>query len=243
VATPNPSPMPGPIRRPTPVPTPAREAPRAVRVSLNEPASFPVYLNRSAELARGGSSLDTLSDEDLVALAREGRAAAFDQLAVRVEDGVYRFVRRTIGDREDARDLCQEALLRAWVNLARLRDARKFSAWVHHIALNLCRDRFRSLQMRAEHRPWEEDAPEVKRLALERDPVGPGRGAAEWAGRVQEVEQALARLPAEQRIAILLRECHGFASDEIAEITGVPAGTVRTRIFHGLRALRRMLNA
>lgn len=191
----------------------------------------------------GGAILDTLSDEDLVVLARNGQAAAFDRLAVRVEDGIYRFVCRTIGDRDEARDLCQETLVRAWENLARLRDGSKFRAWVHHIALNLCHDRFRSAAVRADHREWDEDSPEARRLAVERNGPGGGSETLDRIGQGLAVERALARLPAEQRTAILLRECQGFTSEEIAEITGVPAGTVRTRIFHGLRALRRMLNA
>jgi RNA polymerase sigma-70 factor (ECF subfamily) len=210
---------------------------------LNAPTRPSVYSRGNDGSAHGGAILDTLSDEDLVALAREGQAAAFDRLAVRVEDGVYRFVCRTIGDRDEARDLCQETLVRAWENLARLRDGSKFRAWVHHIALNLCHDRFRTAVARADHREWDEESPEARRLAIERDALGGGNGTMERIGQARAVERALARLPAEQRMAILLRECHGFTSEEIAEITGVPAGTVRTRIFHGLRDLRRMLHA
>jgi RNA polymerase sigma-70 factor (ECF subfamily) len=98
---------------------------------LNAPTRPSVYASRNDGPAHGGAILDTLSDEDLVVLAREGQAAAFDRLAVRVEDGIYRFVCRTIGDRDEARDLCQETLVRAWENLARLRDGSKFRAWVH----------------------------------------------------------------------------------------------------------------
>jgi RNA polymerase sigma-70 factor (ECF subfamily) len=112
-----------------------------------------------------------------------------------------------------------------------------------HIALNLCHDRFRTAEARADHREWDEEGPEARRLALDRHILDGERGTPEQIGRIRAVKRALARLPAEQRMAILLRECEGFTSEEIAEITGVPAGTVRTRIFHGLRALRRMLHA
>jgi len=162
---------------------------------------------------------------------------------MRVEDGIYGFVCRTIGDRDEARDLCQETLVRAWENLARLRDGSKFRAWVHHIAVNLCHDRFRSAVTRADHRRWDDESPDVRRLAVERGEFDGAGGILDRIGQARAVERALARLPAEQRMAILLRECQGFTSEEISEITGVPAGTVRTRIFHGLRALRRMLQA
>jgi RNA polymerase sigma-70 factor, ECF subfamily len=210
---------------------------------LNALARPSVYSSGTDGSAHGGAILDTLSDEDLVALARDGQPAAFDRLAVRVEDGVYRFVCRTIGDRDEARDLCQETLVRAWENLARLRDGSKFRAWVHHIALNLCRDRFRTAVARADHREWDDEGPEARRLAEERDERGGAAGTLDRIGQARAVERALARLSEEQRTAILLRECQGFTTEEIAEITGVPVGTVRTRIFHGLRALRRMLHA
>ncbi len=210
---------------------------------MNAPARRPVYLIGTDGSARGGATLDTLSDKDLVALAREGQAAAFDRLAMRVEDGVYGFVCRTVGDRDEARDLCQETLMRAWENLSRLRDGSKFRAWVHHIALNLCHDRFRRAAVRADHRQWDDESPEMRRLAWERGTEESAGRTPDRIGMARAIERALARLPAEQRTAIILRECQGFTSEEIAEITGVPPGTVRTRIFYGLRALRRMLQA
>jgi RNA polymerase sigma-70 factor, ECF subfamily len=211
--------------------------------AMNTWQQSPVYSDGTGFRTKGAGSLETLSDEELVALAREGEAAAFNTLAVRVDGHIYGFLRRSLGDPDEARDLCQETLLCAWENLARLRDARKFRPWLHHIALNLCRDRFRSAAVRADHRPWEDDNPDVRRLAAERERNGTSRNQAEALSRTRLIERALSKLPVEQRVAILLRECQGFTSEEIGEITGVPAGTVRTRIFHGLRTMRRILDA
>lgn len=183
--------------------------------------------------------METMSDTQLTVLSQEGSRQAFGLLAQRQQGALYRFLRRLLGDEEEARDACQETLFRAFLNLNRLREPRHFKSWIHQIALNLCRDRGRSAM---------------------RDAAGPGRvvtdhggealDAAAAAGTLAEGErtdlslvlrQVLNRIPLEQRTAILLREVQGFTSEEIARITGAPAATVRSRIYYGLRALRKML--
>lgn len=185
--------------------------------------------------------MEALTDEQLVTLIQQGNASAFNSLSERWESSLYRFIRRMMGNSEDARDVCQEAWAKAYQNIGSLREGAKFRAWIHYIALNLCRDKFRSLKSRAIHASYEEGG-------LETLPEGTGRSA-QWAA-TKNVEQTslktllddvLRELPAEQRTAIVLREYQGFTSEEIAEITGVPAATVRSRIFYGFKALRRML--
>lgn len=185
--------------------------------------------------------MKSLTDQQLVALTQEGNMGAFNSLTSRWESSLYRFVHRLMGDPEEARDVCQEALLKAYLNIAKLRDGSKFKAWIHHIALNLCRDRFRSSRAHAEVRSYEEEGLDERRLATEAAAhTSPGHHA-ERAGMMAVLEQVFARIPVEQGSAILLREYHGFTTDEIGEITGVPAATVRTRIFYGLRSVRKML--
>jgi RNA polymerase sigma-70 factor (ECF subfamily) len=183
--------------------------------------------------------VDSLSDENLVTLSQAGDARAFDHLVARWEGSIYGFLRRTLGDREEARDLCQETLVRAYLNISALRDGSKFKIWLYRIALNLCRDRRRSGQ--AAFWTFEEDGPEELRATSERaERSAPDRGASA-SGMMTELEKALGALPQEQREAILLREYQGLTSEEIGTLTGVPAATVRTRIFYGLKAVRRRL--
>jgi RNA polymerase sigma-70 factor (ECF subfamily) len=178
-----------------------------------------------------------MTDEQLVALTQRGNVHAFNSLSARWEPSIYRFALRNLGNAEDARDVCQEALLKAYTNIQRLREGSKFKSWIHHITLNLCRDRFRSPSSRTGTRSFEEHGVDESRVAIEasasRDPSK--------AGLLRAIEESLGRLPVEQRNAILLREYHGFTSEEIGDITGVPAATVRSRIFYGLRATRKML--
>jgi RNA polymerase sigma-70 factor (ECF subfamily) len=183
-----------------------------------------------------------MSDAELVTLSQQGNLQAFNDLAHRWDGSLFRFARRTLGDDEEARDVCQEALTKAYLNIGRLRDPAKFKSWVHHIALNLCRDRFRSPRRRAVTAEYEEgEAGEMHLVeAMGNAQTGEREERRVLLGRL--LEGVMGRLPEEQRTAILLREYQGFTSEEIAEITGVPATTVRTRIFYGLKTLRKALN-
>jgi len=200
------------------------------------PASRPT--TRARNRGSKGEQLEPMSDAELVDLTRAGDLDAFNRLAARWEDSLFRFVRRTLGNEDDARDVCQESLIKAYQNLARLRDGTKFKSWIHHIALNLCRDRFRSAKTRGDSIPIDE-APHVEPLeggtAWAAD-VAAGRGSVD--GLLREI---LSGIPVDQRTCLLLREYHGFNSEEIAEITGVPAATVRTRIFYGLKTVRKVM--
>ena len=80
------------------------------------------------------------TDEELVALAAGGDTNAFNQLVVRWERPIYTLAFRVLGREEDARDICQEAFLRAFRGLKGFKGQARFSSWVYRIALNLCRD-------------------------------------------------------------------------------------------------------
>ena len=187
--------------------------------------------------------LQTLDDAELVILARDGHLAAFNCLVGRWEGSLYAFARRMLGDSEEARDVCQEALVRVWTHLGRLREPDRFRPWAHHIVLNLCRDRHRSRRSRGRAEEYIEGEPAELRLVENVRTPGSPAADAHVAGLGEAVEKALGSLPAEQRAAILLREYHGFTAEEIATMSGVPAATVRTRIFYGLRSVRRTLAA
>lgn len=182
-----------------------------------------------------------MSDTDLVMLSQQGDLQAFNRLARRWDDSLYRFARRMLGNEEDARDVCQEALTKAFQNIQRLRDPARFKSWLYHITLNLCRDRHRSPKSRIRNELYEEGGPGEATWVEEGTRVESPDRAAHRAGLGRVLDEVLEELPDEQRSAILLREVQGFTSFEVAEILGVPAGTVRTRIFYGLKTVRKRL--
>jgi RNA polymerase sigma-70 factor (ECF subfamily) len=203
---------------------------------------YPRLGEQEGSLTSGGERLESMTDEQLVALTQEGNLQAFNRLTARWQTSIYHFVLRVLGNQEDARDVCQEALLKAYLNIKRLRDGRKFKAWLHHIALNLCRDRFRSATARVHLRAYEEEGLDEKRIAAERAEEWSPESMATQGDLLRVLGDVLNQIPTEQRSALLLREYHGFTSEEIGEITGVPAATVRTRIFYGLRSIRKQLD-
>ena len=187
----------------------------------------------------------TPADVTLVGRVLEGDVDAFNRLVARWERAVYNFVYRVIGHEEDAKDLVQETLIRVYQGLSRLKDPNKFPSWLFRIAHNVCLDRLRS----GKCRPLVSvDAlPEggVERLLDERIDRYLERGDPEKTLYRRELSAiltpALQSLSEEQRTAVVMREYNGYSCKEIAEILDVPVGTVRSRIFHGLRNLGRVL--
>lgn len=180
-----------------------------------------------------------VSDERLVALAAAGDTGAFNQLVVRWERPIFALAYRTLGREEDARDVCQEAFLRAFRAIGGFKGQARFSSWLYRIALNLCRGWIRK-ERRARVVATPDD-PQAEQ-ARAREPAG--ESVEELAVRRdlgRAVERAMAALPEPQRTAILLKEYHGLTFREIADLQGCPTSTVKTRLYQGLAALRRQL--
>ncbi len=174
------------------------------------------------------------SDDRLVEAFQAGDLAAFDVLVLRWERRVQGTVYRVLGAEEDARDVTQEAFLRAFRSLRGFKGQARFSSWLYQIALNLCRDRLRRKRGKAF----------VSLDGIEEDAGLPGQGGpspydlAERGALSSLVREALAALPEEQREVIVLKEYEELTFVEIAEILDVPLSTVKTRLYRGLVNLR-----
>ena len=181
------------------------------------------------------------TDEDLVIRSRGGDLDSFNQLILRWERPIYALAYRVIGREEDARDVCQETFLRAFRALPGFKGEAKFSSWVYRIALNLCRD-----WIRRQRRVPTVQMPEGIELQELATQGGPAESIEDLVARRElsaVVAEAMARLPEEQRTAIILKEYHGMTFQEIAELQGCPLSTVKTRLYQGLSVLRRHLEA
>ena len=182
----------------------------------------------------------TRTDEELVARATAGEVDAFNQLVTRWERPIYALAYRTLGREEDARDVVQEAFLRAYRGLRGFKGEAKFSSWLYRITLNLCRD-----WIRRERRTPLVQVPEgVDPVDLADERVAPQESVEELVARREmslAVAKAMAELPEEQRTAILMKEYHGLTFQEIADMLVCPLSTVKTRLYQGLSVLRRRL--
>ena len=186
-----------------------------------------------------GNARMTWTDEELVARSRGGDLESFNQLILRWERPIYALAYRVIGRDDEARDVCQEAFLRAFRALPGFKGQAKFSSWLYRITLNLCRDWIRR-HRRAPVSQIPEDMDPME-LAAE---VGPVETIEDLAARREltlVVEKAMELLPEEQRTAIILKEYHGLTFQEIADLQGCPLSTVKTRLYQGLTVLRRQL--
>ena len=159
-------------------------------------------------------------DRALVAAHVAGDAQAFTTLVHRHRDRVWAVALRTLGDREEAADALQDALLSAYRSAGSYRGEARVTTWLHRIVVNACLDRARRRAVRPTV-PLPEQAPADPRdLLAERETS-------------VIVQQALAELPEEQRMAIVLVDLSGCSVDDAAEILQVPPGTVKSRCSRG----------
>jgi len=171
-------------------------------------------------------------DVDDAALLRahvRGDRDAFTELVRRHRDRMWAVALRTLSDREDAADALQEALLSAFRSADRFRGESAVTTWLHRIVVNSCLDRARRRQARPTVA-----LPEVETV---RDPVAPDPDT----DTALAVQAALAQLPAEQRVPLVLLDMQGYSVAEIAQLLGVAEGTVKSRCARGRARLAVML--
>jgi RNA polymerase sigma factor CnrH len=187
---------------------------------------------------------DTGGDEDaaLVKRALGGEDAAFAQLMGRHKQWAYRFVRRYVGNPDDAYDVLQDTFFSAWLALSRYEPSRPFDIWLRRIALNKCRDRARREAVRRVFARVSGDEAEGLELS------DPGAGPEALVATEQEVEQlerSIALLPRSLKEPLLLTALEGLSHQQAAEVLGTNAKAVEMRIYRArerlsaLRAARR----
>jgi RNA polymerase sigma-70 factor (ECF subfamily) len=177
---------------------------------------------------------DYPDDYAAVRAAQRGDTAAFAWLVRRHQRRAVAVAIGLLHDREDARDACQEAFLRAYRALASFDGQAQFNTWLHRILVNLCIDRLR--------RPAHglvalDDVDDL--LASEDDPARRAEDA-ELGGRLGV---ALRQLSDSHRTTLVLRELQGFSYQEIADAMRCSIGTVMSRLFHARRRMQALLGA
>ena len=175
------------------------------------------------------------SDADLVRRAQAGDAEAFGALVLAHQQFVYNLAWRALADPHEAEDVAQEAFVRAWLALPNFRAQAQFRTWLYRIVTNLCYNRLPRLRRELTALGDTEliEQPDHSQT----DPAA----ALESAERQAHLAAALDRLPEGYRLLLLLRFQQGLAYDEIALVTSLPLGTVKTGLHRARAKLKEAL--
>jgi RNA polymerase sigma-70 factor (ECF subfamily) len=182
------------------------------------------------------SNLAVVADCDLVTRAVAGREDGFEELVRRYQRPIAAYVYRMVGDYEAALDVTQEVFIKVYNSLRRYRSEFKFSTWIYRIAHNSAVDHLRRYSTRGQSLTNEFDGEQYD-LPLESRRLSPEQES-ERAERRAEIEQVVCQLPTAYRELVLLRHSHDLSYDEIAEVTGLPLGTVKNRLFRAREVMR-----
>ncbi len=168
---------------------------------------------------------------ELVAAARDGSESAFRSLYEGSVDRVYALCLRLAADPALAEELTQDVFVRAWEKLDTFRGESAFSTWLHRLAVNVALTERRARGRREARVSLGSDLANLDR---------PARIAAP--GIRMDLERAIASLPAGARAVFVLHDIEGYQHEEIAEMSGVAAGTSKAQLFRARRLLREMLD-
>ena len=196
-------------------------------------------------MAEPAVALNTLTDQEIVLLARGGQERAYRELVRRYERPIFSLLYRMVRDRELAEDLSQDTFVKALNAIESYKPEYKFSSWLFKIANNAAIDHLRrreldTLSLEGSPHAVTPDAMEATALQIgDRSENALDIVQAKELGG--EIERAIAQLRPEYRACILLRHVDGRAYEEIAEMLDLPLGTVKTYIHRARNELRRLL--
>ncbi|MFI1254806.1 RNA polymerase sigma factor SigM [Streptomyces netropsis] len=183
------------------------------------------------DVTHGGAS-----DADLLTMHVKGDPDAFSEIVRRHRDRLWAVALRTLGDREEAADAVQDALVSAYRAAHTFRGQSAVTTWLHRITVNACLDRARKAASRRTS-----PLAETERLEQLLEPHESAAAPAERGDLHRELLQALATLPPEQRAALVLVDMQGYPVAEAAKVLDVPTGTVKSRCARGRARLLPML--
>jgi RNA polymerase sigma-70 factor (ECF subfamily) len=195
---------------------------------MSQPASDP--LEAAAQLR----------ERLLLARLRRKDGRAFAELVRLHQDRVYELCLRMLNDREEALDVAQEVFVSLHGALAQFRGESRLSTWIFKVAKNHCLNRLKYLGRRQRHRTSELSDVDEGELSSHQDQPSP-QEALLGKEQQQRVQAAIARLPEEQRLLVVLRDIEGLSYDEIVQVTDQPEGTVKSRLHRARASLALLL--
>ncbi|MBN2205841.1 MAG: sigma-70 family RNA polymerase sigma factor [Candidatus Aminicenantes bacterium] len=180
-------------------------------------------------------------DQELVAATLKGNRTAFEMIIRKYQQPLFNYIGRMVGERELALDFTQDVFLRAYACLPSYRPQFKLSTWLFKIASNLVIDfwRKKKIPTMSLDQPFEEDGDSY---CLQVPDHAPSVGRSyELTELRRKVDRALARLPAALRELFVWRHINGLSYEEMAEIKGLPVGTVKNKVFQAKELIRSRL--
>ena len=212
---------------------------------MNKPPGHPSNKPLGSN-ASSAADADAPEDGDgaLVARAMAGDASAYDALVIRHNGRIFAMIKNLVRNEADAWDLSQEVFIKAWQALPRFEQKARFSTWIYRIAHNVVYDwtRRRKVESAGELNDEIFQREEISSMAetLPTELASPDEALGRDELRVK-IEAALAKLSSEHREAVVLKDVHGLAYKEIADVMGCTIGTVMSRLFYARQKLQLLL--
>ena len=185
-----------------------------------------------------------MTNEMLIDRFIDGDVQAFNLLVWRWQKPIYNFVLRYLASEDEAQEVTQKTFIKAYKKLRTLKDPSKFSSWLYQIALNLCHDESKrkrrrsitSLQTLSENNNFDLSNEDIAGSDRQHNP----EKALQALELSDLLQQALQHIPEEQKTVVIMKELQGLKFTEIAEILNLPINTVKSRMYYGLHALRKV---
>ena len=183
-------------------------------------------------------NLRNFTDSELIEIAISGREESFEELVRRYQRPITNYVYRMLGNYDAALDVTQEIFIKVYNSMARYSSEYKFSTWLYKISHNAAIDYIRRHSVHEQSLEAEnEDGVYQVQYESKRPSPEQERERSEWR---EEIDTVVKRLPTGYRELILLRHTKDLSYDEIAEITNLPLGTVKNRLFRAREMMREM---
>jgi RNA polymerase sigma-70 factor, ECF subfamily len=189
----------------------------------------------------------SLRDRLLLRRLRDRDERAFKDMVEQYQDRVFNLLFRMIGVREEAEDLAQEVFVTVFKSIDQFRGDSKFSTWLYRVAANHCKNRIKYLARRHDRATSAlDELAERESVAQGGGPIAAGRidrpdAVLEGAERDRVVQEAIAALDEDHRLVVVLRDIEELSYEEIVVITGLPEGTVKSRLHRARLALKEKL--